>query len=193
MKPGCAILTMSRIPKEIETPDGHGRIEAAEQQARRQCVYQEIGRHVHAAPRAGLGSGQKARGREHRGAGASTRRPTHGRDFAWQNSACASPTSRDFAARIAAQVARERRSLGLLRAVCRKVKRLASLKHLPAGLLAEAWPASATRSATPLRRCAPSCGIGSGLLALARNSTVMNTSSLSPIFSRSCTLYSPGP
>ena len=36
-------------------------------------------------------------------------------------------------------------------------------------------------------------GMASGLLALARNSMVMKTISLSPRFSRSCTLYSPFP
>ncbi len=35
------------------------------------------------------------------------------------------------------------------------------------------------------------CGTGRGGLALLRNSTVANTSSVSPMFTRSCTLNSP--
>ena len=45
---------------------------------------------------------------------------------------------------------------------------------------------AATLSLTP-------SGTGSGGLALCRNSTVVNSRSVSPMFSTLCTMYSPGP
>ena len=51
MKPGCAMLTMSRIPNEIEIADRHRRIERAEQQARDQRVDEQVVWNVHHSPR----------------------------------------------------------------------------------------------------------------------------------------------
>ena len=51
MKAGWAMLTMSRMPNEIETPTRDGRIEAAEQQPGDDGIDQQaIVRNVHASP-----------------------------------------------------------------------------------------------------------------------------------------------
>ena len=50
MKAGCAMLTMSRMPNEIETPSGHGGVEPAEQDARDQGIDHQIEAETHLFP-----------------------------------------------------------------------------------------------------------------------------------------------